>query len=596
MIVFIFWMGHWVSRLQSLYVLLWPPCCRDCTQDLALVCFWWIQGLPFPFVYFSFLQAGWGALRPVCNKCPNVKDSLNGINVFAFPFAQSMLQCYCQLLKLFWTLFPLPCLPLFIVLLTCWVSTVTFKFLPTMLLLIRILIVLVVDLLLIFVRLWWQVTGIFPHILLPLSRRLFSHLCLDQHGFMLWLHLRMHVHPLFGGWFKFCLLTVLDDHSVSKSGQPLIKHSFSSLLSLSLACKYAQEHGSFCTCCCWHLVCLPQARDEVKRECPIVYDECLSETALASLATLVSLAEFSVTLLGGTALIITTILLLYWNCLSLISRLNHVFIGKLICITGHITHGLLFGQLLFMGKNQRDQHVNMLRMHPWMTDHPLLGGRTIFWLYFFYETASLIADLSLSVSVLPVSWTFSYLLLSLNLVCKFAHKFVGLPTGWCWHLGLMLSCRDEVKEKCSFVNEETFSETKSSLPNLLWTMLGCPAANEDDLSEKQSSLPMLLWTVFGWRSQAAFQMLLHVIPLWCQLKLFPQDYAATLDVKLTLLSVISFGSLFIWNCCIQDWFSWAYYIALVLVLCIKGLVDHLHYPRCFLRRSGKNLPLYFIFQ
>ena len=311
-------------------------------------------------------------------------------------------------------------------------------------------------------------------------------------------------------------------------------------------------------------------------------------------------------------LLLVLLLLLCWVVLALVSQLAYTVLW-LFSLWIFVENALLLGfwywwQVPFELNHpfqspvwrlsiifQRDQHVIMLRMHPWMPDHPLLGGRTILWLYFFYETASLIADISFPMSVLPVSWTFSYLLLSLNLACKFAHKFVGLPTGWCWHLGLMPSCRDEVKEKSPFVNEDTFSETKSSLPNFLWTVFGCPFANEDAFSQKQSSLPIFMWTVFGWTSQAAVQMLLHVIPLWCQLKTFPQAYAATLDVKLTLLSVISLGPLFSWNCCIQDWISWAYYVAIVIVLCIKGLVDHLNYPRCFLRRSGKNLLLYFIF-
>ena len=217
-----------------------------------------------------------------------------------------------------------------------------------------------------------------------------------------------------------------------------------------------------------------------------------------------------------------------------------------------------------------DQHVNMLRLHPWMPAQPLLGGRTILWLYFLYGTALLFADIVVSIFVLPVSWTFSYFLLSLNMACKLAHEFVGLPTGWCWQLGLVPSFRDEVKEKCPIVNEDTFSETKSSLP-------------------------IFVWLVFGWSSQEGFQMFFNIIPLWHELKHFSQAYAATFDVNSTFLAVIVFGPYFVWNCCIQGWFSWAPYVAIVIVLCIKGLVDQLNNPRFFLRRSGKCLLLYFIF-
>jgi len=50
------------------------------------------------------------------------------------------------------------------------------------------------------------------------------------------------------------------------------------LLSLSRACKHAQEHVAMHICCCWHLDLLPRLRDEVKEECPIVYEDNLSET------------------------------------------------------------------------------------------------------------------------------------------------------------------------------------------------------------------------------------------------------------------------------------------------------------------------------
>jgi len=62
------------------------------------------------------------------------------------------------------------------------------------------------------------------------------------------------------------------------------------LLSLSRACKHAQAHVALYTCCCWHLDPLPRLRDEVKEECPIVYEDNLSETK--SSCSLPSLAPF----------------------------------------------------------------------------------------------------------------------------------------------------------------------------------------------------------------------------------------------------------------------------------------------------------------
>ena len=65
---------------------------------------------------------------------------------------------------------------------------------------------------------------------------------------------------------------------VSNFASPLSWTFSSPLLSLSRACKYAQEHVAMYTCCCWHLDLLPRLRDEVKEECPIAYEENLSET------------------------------------------------------------------------------------------------------------------------------------------------------------------------------------------------------------------------------------------------------------------------------------------------------------------------------
>ena len=62
------------------------------------------------------------------------------------------------------------------------------------------------------------------------------------------------------------------------------------LLSLSRACKHAQEHVTLYTCCCWHLDNLPRLRDEVKEECPIVYEDNLSETK--SFGLMLSLVPF----------------------------------------------------------------------------------------------------------------------------------------------------------------------------------------------------------------------------------------------------------------------------------------------------------------
>jgi len=365
-----------------MYDPLWTLCCRTCIPSLALYCLWWLPGLPIPFGYFGLIQDCWGVLGFVCNKCPAVNEGLNDNYVFALPFDPSILQDYCMTTMLAWPFFPLPCSPLYTVMLVRWVNTVPLSILPSVLLMMPLLIVLVVHLILTFVWFWWQVAGAFPQIIMPLSLRLFSNLCLDQHGLMLCLHLSMHAHPLLGGWFNLCSLTVLDDHSVLRSGYPLLWHLFPSLLSLFLACKYAQEHGHLCTCCCWRLDCLLQVRDEVKGKCLIVYDDCLSETSLAlsmipfwlfsavfwhlpsgaqqtscAFGFTTELPSFariqvdvlSVILLAVPVLFIVKFFTLYRNIFSPCSWKNHVFFDKSFCIQGHKTHGLLLGQFLFMG-------------------------------------------------------------------------------------------------------------------------------------------------------------------------------------------------------------------------------------------------------
>jgi len=153
-----------------------------------------------------------------------------------------------------------------------------------------------------------------------------------------------------------------------------------------------------------------------------------------------------------------------------------------------------------------------------MPDQPLLGGWTILWLYLLYGTALFVAETFVSFFVLPVSWPFSYFLLSLTLACKHAPDYVGLPTGWCWQLVLASSLRDEVKEKCPIVNEDTFSETKSSLP-------------------------IFLWIASGWCSWEGVQMTSSIVPLRHELKYSPQAYAAAIYDTLTFLSVLGPGGL-----------------------------------------------------
>ena len=213
-----------------------------------------------------------------------------------------------------------------------------------------------------------------------------------------------------------------------------------------------------------------------------------------------------------------------------------------------------------------EQHVNMLSLHPWMPDHPLMGDRTTLWLYSPHETALLVADLFVSIFVLH--WTSSYWLLSLTLACKHAHDFVGLPTGWCWQLVLVPSLRDEGKEKCPIVNEEIFFE-------------------------KTSSLPIFLWIFFGWCFWEFVQLIFNMIPLRNELQFPSQDVAAYFDDPPAYLFVIATDHYIAWICCTQDWLSWNIYVIFEKNLCTKDLAAQVPNPRFFFGRPDERLLLYF---
>jgi len=129
------------------------------------------------------------------------------------------------------------------------------------------LVVMVAHLMLTFVWFWWQVQGVSHYHPIPTSFRHYLYFCLDQHVFMLCLHLCMHAYLHLGGWFSLWSLIVHDDHFVLRQGHLLSRHFSSSMLSLTLACKLAQGHVSLWTCCCWQLDYVPQVRDEVKEQC-----------------------------------------------------------------------------------------------------------------------------------------------------------------------------------------------------------------------------------------------------------------------------------------------------------------------------------------
>ena len=88
----------------------------------------------------------------------------------------------------------------------------------------------------------------------------------------------MPSQPLLRGWITICLMTILVINSDFNLGLSLPWAFLYSLLSHSLACKYAQEHVPLSTCCCWHSDWLLRNRDEVKGKDPIVYEETFFET------------------------------------------------------------------------------------------------------------------------------------------------------------------------------------------------------------------------------------------------------------------------------------------------------------------------------
>ena len=175
-------------------------------------------------------------------------------------------------------------------------------------------------------------------------------------------------------------MTFFDDKSKTSFG-PTLSWTFSySLLSLSLACKYAQKYVHLYTCCCWHLGCLPKYSDEVKGKCPIVYEDSFSETITSFIMAFIWLffslfwCNFSgpqqttcvlelktelrftarphVVVMHATLPAIAVLLTVYyfrlcWYIQSIYSWSSSVYFDNLSCIKGSYAQLSIFWSLLF---------------------------------------------------------------------------------------------------------------------------------------------------------------------------------------------------------------------------------------------------------
>ena len=218
-----------------------------------------------------------------------------------------------------------------------------------------------------------------------LPMRLSYHICLDQHVYMLRLHLCMLGKPLLGGWITLCLMTLLYSNS-DASFESFLFWAFSSfLLSFFLANKDAQEHVSLHTCFCWHLGCVQIFRDEVRGKCPPVYEEVFSETKASVFLSLLRLVFFLSWCLNSglqlnTCLIELKIelrfaarqkvlgmhdtmigmvyLLMAYNSgmcctiMSVLIRKYYVNDGVLNCINGLYVHSNIFWALYLIGRTE----------------------------------------------------------------------------------------------------------------------------------------------------------------------------------------------------------------------------------------------------
>jgi len=127
------------------------------------------------------------------------------------------------------------------------------------------------------VWMWWQGSCFPVTPSPPLIGRLPPSLCVNQHVYMLRMHLCMLGKPPVGGWTQLWLLKLFSSSSVGWFVTFLSWAFPLSSLSLPLVSKYAQRRVPLHINLCWHLV-LQTVWEEVKGKCPLVYEDLLSET------------------------------------------------------------------------------------------------------------------------------------------------------------------------------------------------------------------------------------------------------------------------------------------------------------------------------
>ena len=185
-------------RVQFMYAVLWIPLRKACIPTISMHILLWCPGFPLHFASFGLGGGCWGTLAYVCNVYPVAKEGIDVISVFVIHYVLYTLQLCCMVSLLSWLLSCFPCPLLCDLVPTSWVINFLLVILPIVVLMLPYLDVFAVHNILTFVWLWWQVPCLIPIYFQPLPMGLSSHLCLDQHVYMLRMHLCMPGQPFLG--------------------------------------------------------------------------------------------------------------------------------------------------------------------------------------------------------------------------------------------------------------------------------------------------------------------------------------------------------------------------------------------------------------
>jgi len=310
-----FWMYCLVFWLYSMLGFFWSPPRRTCIPPMALYNMLWCSGLDLYSAYFGLGRGTWNTLMGTCFSQSCTNDGMNAlcvdlINVIIYFLPLHWLgyfwqwlnsgftrPCVCAMVRFNWFVILRPkyesnpqvvlfsyssCYLVYFMLWlkACWFDPLlrdayrSFENLG-----IFHLTVSSYSSLLTLTWLWWQVPGDIQIHFQPLTQRPIYIFYLDQHVYMLRMHLCMPSQPLYRGWILSSMMITYIFISDILFGLHVPRAFPSLLLSLSAACLYAQKHVAWPMCFCWYHAWLSRQGDEKKGMVPFVYEDNCSETS-----------------------------------------------------------------------------------------------------------------------------------------------------------------------------------------------------------------------------------------------------------------------------------------------------------------------------